>query len=130
MKRIQWVAIPILFILACSMLPLASTGPVQADEEKSNLAELTAGADSVIVGTVVESDSYWNDEHTGIYTSAVLAVDEELKGTVGQDSITITLPGGEADGIGQWVSDEPSFNQGEKAVVFRSYLATKTCNIN
>jgi hypothetical protein len=100
------------------MLPLASTGHVQADDEKTNLAELTAGADSVIVGTVVERSSYWNDEHTGIYTSTVLAIDEELKGTIGQNNITITLPGGEADGIGEWVSDVPSFDQGEKAVVF------------
>ncbi|MCJ7655127.1 MAG: putative Ig domain-containing protein, partial [Dehalococcoidia bacterium] len=118
MKRIRWVAIPILFILACSMLPLAFTGPVQADEGKSNLAELTAGADSVIVGTVVERSSYWNDERTGIYTSVVLSIEEGLKGTVCQDRITVTLPGGEADGIEQWVSDVPSFDQGEKAVVF------------
>ncbi len=124
MKRIRWVVIPILFMLACSMLPLAFTGPVQANEGKSNLAELTAGADSVIVGTVVERSSYWNDEHTGIYTSAVLSIEEGLKGTVGRDRITVTLPGGEADGIGQWVSDVPSFDQGEKAVVFLKKLST------
>ncbi len=127
MKRIRWVIIPILFILilACSMLPLAFTGPVQAGEGKSNLAELTSGADSVIVGTVVERSSYWNDEHTGIYTSAVLSIEEELKGTVGRDRITVTLPGGEADGIGQWVSDVPSFDRGEKAVVFLKKLSTE-----
>ncbi len=124
MKRMRWVIVPIFFIIACSMLPLAFTEVAQADEGKPNLAELTAGADSVVAGTVVERNSYWNDERTGIYTSVVLSVEEGLKGTPGQDRITVTLPGGEADGIGEWVSDMPSFDQGERAVVFLKKLST------
>jgi len=89
----------------------------------SNLEELTIGADSVVVGTVVERNSYWNDEHTRIYTSMVLSLDDIFKGKISQDRITVSLLGGEADGIGEWVSDMPSFDQGEKAVVFLKKLS-------
>jgi hypothetical protein len=105
------------------MLPLASTESVKAGTGNSSLEGLTNGADSIIVGTVVERSSYWNDEHTGIYTSVVLSVEERLKGTASQDKITVTLPGGEVDGMWEWVSDMPSFEQGEKAVVFLKKLS-------
>lgn len=62
--------------------------------DNTNLEELTNGADSVMVGTVIERSSYWNDEHTGIYTSAVLSVNETLKGKKGEGSITVTFPAG------------------------------------
>src|SRR4030042_2951526 len=58
----------------------------------SSLEELTIGADSVVVGTVVERSSYWNDEHTRIYTSVVLSLDDIVKGEISQDRITVTLP--------------------------------------
>ena len=122
MKQFRWVIISVLLIVISSMMPLAFTGTVQAGAEKSGLEELTNGADSVIVGTVVEYSSYWNDEHTRIYTSVVLSVEEWLKGTASQDRITVSLPGGEVDGVGEWVSDMPSFDQGERAVVFLKKL--------
>ena len=123
MKQLRWVIISVLLIVISSILPPAfTTHIVQADTGEFGLEELSNGADSVIVGTVVERSSYWNDEHTGIYTSVVLSVEERFKGTASQDKITITLPGGEVDGIGEWVSEMPSFDQGEKAVVFLKKL--------
>ena len=105
------------------MLPLASTGAAQAETGKPGLEELTTDADSIIVGTVVERTSGWNDEHTRIYTSVVVSVEESLKGEVSQDSITITVPGGEVGEIGQWVSHVPSFDRGERAVLFLKKLS-------
>ncbi len=99
------------------------TSAIAWTSNTTNLEELTNGADSVIVGTVVELSSYWNDEHTGIYTSVVLSVDEALKGKKDKDRITVTFLGGEVDGMGQWVSDMASFDQGEKAVVFLKKLS-------
>jgi hypothetical protein len=115
------------FIIAVLMLSgglLPGHPDAAADDVtgKSGLEELTNGADSIIVGTVVERNSYWNDEHNRIYTSVVLSVEESFKGEASQDRITVTLPGGEAEGIGEWVSEMPSFEQGEKAVVFLKKL--------
>ena len=73
-KRTYWLIFLALIALAGSMLPFAFTEIVQAGENKSNLEELTANADSVIEGTVIERNSYWNDEHNRIYTSVVLSV--------------------------------------------------------
>ncbi len=122
MKRSRWVIISVLIMVISSMLPLPFTEAAQAEAGKSPLEEFINSADSVVVGTVVEQNSYWNDEHTGIYTSVVLSVEEMLKGTASQDRITVTLPGGEVDEIGEWVSNMPSFDQGERVVVFLKKL--------
>ena len=122
MRRFRWVIIPILFIVISTMLPLASTEAAQAETGKPGLEELTTGADSIIVGTVAERTSQWNDERTQIYTSVVVSVEESFKGTLSQDSIAITVPGGEVGEIGQWVSHMPSFDRGERAVLFLKKL--------
>ncbi|MDP2919973.1 MAG: hypothetical protein Q8O43_07135 [Dehalococcoidia bacterium] len=36
-------------------------------------------------------------------------VEEQLKGFINQNAITITFPGGNAEGITKWVSDAPVF---------------------
>jgi len=123
MKRFRWISIATFFIVVSSLLPLALTSPAQADSGKINLKELTNGADSILVGTVVERSSYWNEEHTQIYTSVAFSIDDRLKDTTNQDRVTITFLGGEAEGIGAWVSDMPSFDEGEEAMVFLKKLA-------
>jgi transcriptional regulator CtsR len=123
MKRFPWVIFSVLIIVISSMLPLPLTGAAPVEARRSPLEDLINGADSVVVGTVVEHSSYWNDEHTGIYTSVVLSVEERLKGTMSQDRITITFPGGEVDEIGEWVSDMSSFDQGERVLVFLKKLS-------
>lgn len=123
MKQFRWIIISILLVIISSISPLAfTTHIVQADTAELGLEELTNNTDSIIIGTVIEQNSYWNDEHTRIYTSVVLSVEESLKGAASQDKITITSVGGEVEGIGEWVSEMPSFDQGEKAVVFLKKL--------
>jgi len=123
MKKFRWLTVALFCIVVSSLLLLASTGTVQADSVKLNLKELTNGADSILVGTVTERSSYWNDEHTRIYTSVVFSVEDRMKGDAGPQ-VTITVPGGTVDGIGEWVSDMVSFDQGEKSVVFLKKLTT------
>ena len=83
-----------------------------------SLTELTNGADFIVAGTVTGKVSYWNDEHTRIYTSVILSLEDRLKGAITQDAITITLAGGEADGIREKVSGTPTFTQGERVITF------------
>ncbi|MDD5127229.1 MAG: matrixin family metalloprotease, partial [Dehalococcoidales bacterium] len=86
--------------------------------DNTSLKDLTEGADAIVVGTVIETISYWNDGHTSIFTSAVLSVDEKLKGETTQEQITVNFPGGNVDGLSLWVSDMPSFNVGEQSLLF------------
>jgi hypothetical protein len=88
-----------------------------------SLDQLTANSDRIVVGTVDQRSSCWNDEHTGIYTSVSLSVEETLKGTAGPDPITITSLGGEAEGIVQWVSNMPNLNVADRTVVFLKRLS-------
>src|SRR4030042_6199277 len=123
MKKFRWLTVALFCIVVSSLLLLASTGTVQADSVKFNLKELTNGADSILVGTVTERSSYWNDEHTRIYTSVAFSVEDRIKGDAGPQ-VTITIPGGMVEGIGAWTSDMVSFDQDEKSVVFLKKLTT------
>ncbi len=123
MKSFRRLAILTLIIIVSSMLPLAATHVALADDGTSNLQELTSGADVIVAGTVTQRSSYWNDDHTRIYTSVVISADDTLKGTLNQDKVTVTIEGGEVGGMGLWVSDMPSFAQGEKSVLFLKKLS-------
>jgi len=118
MKRFSCLNIAIFFIILSSLLPAAFPSPAHADSAQGSLQELTQAADSIVVGTVTEQSSYWNKEHTKIYTSVVLSVEDNIKGEPATGSVTVIVPGGTVGEIGEWVSDAATFNQGEKAVVF------------
>jgi hypothetical protein len=76
-------------------------------------AELAAGADAIITGTVRSARSAWNQDRTAIHTDYAFEVSAAAKGNVGRD-ITVRVPGGEVDDIGMAVEDQPSFRVGDK----------------
>ncbi|RJQ36456.1 MAG: hypothetical protein C4555_07455, partial [Dehalococcoidia bacterium] len=90
---------------------------------KTSLDELTDNADAIVTGTVIEKISYWNDEHTSIYTSVIISVDDGVKGATSGERFTVILEGGEADGMGLLVSDQPEFAVGEQTFVFLKRLS-------
>jgi len=122
MRRILWAILSVLIIVISSILPLPFTLAVQDKAGESPLENLIDNADSIVIGTVAEHNSYWNDKHTRIYTSVVLSIEESLKGTT-IERVTVILPGGEVDEIGEWVSDMPSFDQGERVMIFLKKLS-------
>jgi hypothetical protein len=71
----------------------------QMSTSTPSLDQLTANSDRIVVGTVAERRSYWNDEHSGIYTSIAFSVEETLKGTANANAITVTYRGGQAGGL-------------------------------
>ena len=94
MIRIRGISGPLLGLVTGIAIMLASPGMAQAWMLKLPLEVLSAGADSIIIGTVVEQNSYWNTGHSDIYTSVVISVEESLKGVAGRDKITLIIPGG------------------------------------
>lgn len=82
--------------------------------EQLTLDELAARAESILVGEVTDIASY---KEANIYTLVTLSVEQTIKGETG-GQVTIRLPGGEVDGLGLQVEDVPSFESGERAVVF------------
>jgi len=79
---------------------------------------LTAGAQTIIIGTVQSTNSYWNEDRTAIMTDIAVKIDESLKGMEAGTIITIQVQGGIVDDIAMRVSDTPVFEEGEEVLLF------------
>ena len=84
--------------------------------EKLTIEELTARADSILIGEVTDITCYQEDEGN-IYTLVTLAVEQTIKGETGEE-VVIRVAGGKVNGQVLWVEDAPSFQLGERVVVF------------
>lgn len=79
--------------------------------------QLTEGASTIVIADVVSVEPEWACGGTTIFTYVRLHVTDWLKGS-GFPEITVRVEGGEVDGIGLWVEDEPVFREGEEVVAF------------
>jgi hypothetical protein len=84
--------------------------------EKLTIEELTARANSILVGEVTDIACYREGEGN-IYTRVTLSVEQTIKGET-KEVVNLRVPGGELNGQAMWVEDAPSFQLGERAVVF------------
>jgi hypothetical protein len=94
-------------------------------EESLSLETLTLESDTIAIGRVSKIRSYWSNEHNRIYTSASVVLERNIKSKALSPIIEITFPGGEIDGMGQWVSDMPMLRQEARAVFFLDLLETE-----
>ena len=102
-------------VVALTLL-LAVPGTASALVEQLTIDELTAKANSILVGEV--TDIACHEEGKGnIFTLVTLSVEQAIKGEPGQE-VVIRVPGGEVGGLKLSVSDTPSFQLGERTVVF------------
>jgi len=122
MRKFLLVTLPVATLFALTII-LVLAVPAQAVMLKLSLDELAQKADSVVIGSVIESTSRWNNNHTCIYTEVVFNVEDVLKGTAKQGKVSLILPGGQVGDIGLTVSDVPRFETGEKAVLFLEQLS-------
>jgi hypothetical protein len=78
---------------------------------------LAREADLVAVCKVTAATAEWDGTKSRIVTRVTMAVGEYLKGGAGS-VITVTAPGGEVDGVGEWYSHSARFTKDEDVVVF------------
>jgi hypothetical protein len=85
-----------------------------------DLAELTTGADQIVVGDVLSSsESAWDAEHRSIYSTVEIGVQESWKGSPPANGrIKIRQLGGTVGQIEMTVLGMPRFTPGERALVF------------
>ena len=106
-------------VAGCGTSPGAPNAPSQSGEglvEKLTLDELALRADSVLVGEVTDIACY--EEGKGnIYTLVTLSIDQRIKGET-EGEANIRVPGGEVNGRALGVEGAPSFQLGERTVVF------------
>jgi len=84
--------------------------------EKLTIDELAVRADSILIGEVTDSTCYQEGEGN-IYTQVTLSVEQTIKGET-EEEVVIRVAGGEVNGQVLWVEDAPSFQLGERVVVF------------
>lgn len=115
MKR----TIIIIFVLATlRMFFPMSLGLGLSSQEVISLEQKTAKADLIVVGKVTDVQSRWDEPKTIIHTFVSVSIEEIVKGQSPNDKITITLPGGRVGDIADLMPGMPSFQNGERVLVF------------
>jgi len=103
--------------LAVVLLALWGIGSADAATVlRLELPEVTARADHIVHGDVVELRAVWSDDHRRIYTDAEVRVRDTLKGEPNA-RIMVRLLGGEIDGVGQIIPGAPRLRVGEEVVL-------------
>ena len=96
-----------------------SGGSAMLIQECSNKNYLTEKSDYIIEGVVENLESKWNEQKTSIYTYTNIMIQKYLKGTPFEENkLQIITPGGEVEGIGQRVEDQPIFHLGKKVRIY------------
>jgi len=97
---------------------IAPSGMVRSQSKTVTTAEMAQRADVVVVGRVSGLSSEWNENRTRITTKVAVAVDQYVKGGTPGNSLTLYVPGGEVDGVGEVYSHMPTFKTNENVLVF------------
>jgi hypothetical protein len=85
---------------------------------QSEIKNLSEGADIILTGKVVNQKSQWNADKTRISTQTTIKVDEYLKGSIVDDRLVVTTPGGEIGEVGELYSHMPRFSNDEEVLLF------------
>ena len=93
-------------------------GPAQAALKDSRSPQAAAAA-AAAAGAAVQAPVALPAEGTGrmIFTQIDVEVGSYVKGG-GGSIVTLTMPGGEVDGVRAWIPDLPTFTQGENVLLF------------
>ena len=105
----------LLTLLVFFSIPLAE---VQSQVIQSSMEQLAKESDAVVVGKVAGLTAEWNESKTRIQTRVTISVDQNVKGDASVKSMTVIVPGGEVDGVGEVYSHAPRFLSDETVVVF------------
>jgi PKD repeat protein/uncharacterized protein (DUF779 family) len=106
------------FVIVLFVLIVAFAFSVNGADDPKATKELTEKAESIVIGKVSAQKSGWNDNHTQIFTTVTISVDEFLKGDDKSKTKTIKIPGGKVGDIGLTVVGAPIFTTGERTLLF------------
>jgi hypothetical protein len=103
---------------ACLVSALLTPNSSSAQSNPKLTDGLIRESEVIVSGKVGGLASEWTPKRERIQTRVTLAVDEAMKGTVPGNAMTIVVPGGEVDGVGEWYSHTATFQNNEEVVVF------------
>ncbi len=105
-------------VMLLCLVMLLTPLTLRSQPAKALSDQLSKEADVIVVGKVGRLVSEWNEDKSRIQTRITIAVSDIIKGEAGGSSITVVVPGGEVDGVGEWYSHMPRFENDEEVVVF------------
>lgn len=100
----------LVLVLASFVLPAAA-------QQRTSLETLVQSSEAVVVARAVQTESFWNDDHTAILTRVVLEIEDQIDGQT-PTRTEVIIPGGRIGDIHHEVSDMPHFEVNEQAIVF------------
>lgn len=106
------------FVISMVVFALAAPAMVMGQSQAATTEDLVRRSDVIAVGKVGKLTSEWTANKRMIVTRIEIDVDEMIKGESQGGKITVLVPGGEVNGIGEWYSHTPRFSEQENVVVF------------
>lgn len=107
-----------LTLIAGTILGAVGPQPLRCQSVALATEDLVQRADVIIIGKVTAMNSEWSRDRSRILTRVTISVDQHIKGEASENSVTIIVPGGEVDGIGEVYSHFARFKADEHVVVF------------
>jgi len=94
-----------------------------------SLDQLGQNSSAVVQGKVAGLRSYWNENHTKIFTETTITVDEVFKGQPG-GTVRVVQLGGTVDNIRVTAHGALQWKQGEEIVLFLEETPTGTYQVS
>jgi len=88
-----------------------------ASGSRTDLATLVQESQAVAIGTLINHTSYKSIKNM-IFTEYKFKIEEDIAGTIMSKEISVVLPGGIYEGIGQHFSIVPEMRDNERALLF------------
>lgn len=119
--RSHWLSLKtialLLIFLAAAFFPDSSVKATIM--QRLEVEELARNSTDVFHGQIVSTQTYWNAEHTRIYTGVNVRINESFKGSARSgETVRVAQLGGEKDGFKTDYAGRPEFTTGESVVLF------------
>ena len=105
----------LIVLCACHMVVTLPAWGTQV--QYMSVEQLGDNSAAVVRGTVAEVRSFWNDNHTKIFTATIIAVDESYKGHPG-GMVEVIQIGGTVDNVQVTAHGALHWTTGEEVVLF------------
>lgn len=108
-------------LLAMGVLVLLFAPRGFSQLKRVTVEDLTRNSEVVAIGQVKNMTSEWDETGTRIRTKVLLSVAQFVLGSSPENTLTLYVPGGELDGVGEIYSHMPVFKRDEQVVVFAAH---------
>ena len=103
--------------LVCALVALAVTAAVATQVIQRTPQELAEESALIVDGTVTGVRSYWNADHSKIFTEASVSVGSTYKGR-GGSTVRVVQPGGVVGNVRMTAHGALSWSRGEEVLLF------------